>query len=104
MINRFDAFICRNFLHMVIHFLSFMLMFVFSGNDVGNRDFKNSGILQTCPGQQLIFQYLLHLYLMEINNKHTVAVLCQRHDFIILYNFFDFYVSRHHAYSRCNAN
>ena len=26
------------------------------------------------------------------NNEHTVAVLCQRHDFILLYHFLDFFV------------
>ena len=26
------------------------------------------------------------------NNEHTVAVLYQRHDFILLYHFFDFFV------------
>ena len=59
------------------------------------------------------------------NNEHTVAVLCKRHDFILLHNFFDFFwflirnfnsfcsffyycnwrkSSHHHAHSRHNAN
>ena len=28
----------------------------------------------------------------RIENEHTVAVLCQRHDFILLYHFFNFFV------------
>ena len=41
------------------------------------------------------------LWLMQIkvfdresktNNEHTVAVLCQRYDFILVYHFFDFFV------------
>ena len=60
----------------------------------------------------------------KTNNEHTVAVLCQRHDFILLYHFFDFFFliknfilfcssfyyrnwpenSHHHAYSRHHAN
>ena len=34
----------------------------------------------------------------KTNNEHTVAVLCQRDDFILLYHFFNFYVFHHHAY------
>ena len=32
---------CTHFLQMVIHVLSFMLMLIFSGKDVGNRDFAD---------------------------------------------------------------
>ena len=32
------VFICTHLLQMVIHYLSFMLMFIFCSNDVGNRD------------------------------------------------------------------
>ena len=35
------VFICTHLLQMVIHYLSFMLMFIFCGNDVGNRDITN---------------------------------------------------------------
>ena len=28
----------------------------------------------------------------KTNNEHIVAVLCLRHDFILLYHFFDFFV------------
>ena len=28
----------------------------------------------------------------KTNNEHTVAALCQRYDFILLYHFFDFFV------------
>ena len=28
----------------------------------------------------------------ETNNGHTVAALCQRHDFILLHHFFDSFV------------
>ena len=28
----------------------------------------------------------------QTNNEHTVAVLCQKHDFILLHHFFDFFV------------
>ena len=40
----------------------------------------------------------------KTNNGQNAVVLCQRHDFILLYHFFDFYVSHHHAYSRHHAN
>ena len=35
------VFICTHLLQMVIHYLSFMLMFIFCGKDVGNRDITN---------------------------------------------------------------
>ena len=28
----------------------------------------------------------------QTNNEHTVAVLCHKHDFILLHHFFDFFV------------
>ena len=61
----------------------------------------------------------------KTNNEDTVAVLCQRHDFILLYHFFHFLIfliknfisfcssfyycnrpenSHHHAYFRHHAN
>ena len=40
--------------------------------------------------------WLLHAKAFEreskTNNEHTVAVLCQRHDFILLHHFFDFLI------------
>ena len=61
---------------------------------------------RTCKNHACL--WLMHAKVFKreskTNNEHTAAVLCQRHDFIILYNFFDFYVSHHHAYSRHLAN